>query len=192
MVVKDVRDDRPERDYQSFNDRELVSMFTDGDRRAFEEFYKRYHHGLMRFIMSYCRDKNLAEDVVQDVFVKLIGFKVRAGLVRNIKSYIYASALNRCRDIVKKEQKNTALGDNGSNQSVTDDSAAEHIDIEIMNKNIQNLPERQKEVLLLRTESDLQFKEIASILGISENSAKVNYFYALTSLKKMMGGNFNE
>ncbi|MCX7958390.1 MAG: sigma-70 family RNA polymerase sigma factor [Deltaproteobacteria bacterium] len=190
--MKDVRDVKAERDYKSVGDRELIQMFSDGDRRAFDEFYKRYYMSLMRFIMAYCGNRSLAEDVVQDIFLKLLDFKVRHGLVRNIKSYIYSSALNRCRDIIRKEKKGSSLNRGGEDEVFSDERADGHIDIDIMHRFIEKLPEKQKEVLLLRTKSELMFREIGELLGMSENSAKVNYFYALTSLKKMMGGRENE
>ncbi len=192
MVVKDVRNDMSEKDYKSSSDRELIQMFSEGDKRAFDEFYKRYFNNLMRFVMSYCGNKNLAEDVVQDIFVKLLGFKIKTGIVRNIKSYIYSSALNRCRDIAKRDHKALNLNDAQESMAVSYDRNIERLDIEIMNKFIERLPTMQKEVLLLRTKSGLSFGEIGLLLDISENSAKVNYFYALTNLRRMMGGMQNE
>lgn len=189
--MKDERDEKTEKDYKSFSDRELVQMLSNGDRKAFEELYIRYYQGLMRFVMSYCGNRDMAEDIIQEVFLKLMGIGVRLGLVKNIKSYIYSSAINKCRDFVKGERRSVSLNDAVKYETIVSDEEKDYIDIEIMNKFIQKLPDRQREILLLRVGSGLQFKEIASILGVSENSAKVNYFYALSNLRDMMRGDYN-
>lgn len=188
MVVKDVRDDTDKPKYQETDDRELIRLFSSGDRRAFDEFYKRYYSGLMRFVMSYCSDKSLAEDVVQDIFLKVMDFRIKLGLVSNIKSYLYSSALNRCRDMIRNQKNTVSFNREDINEKYsTIDKSDEKIETEIINNLIKSLPQMQREVLLLRTRSGLPFKDIAQILKISENSAKVNYFYAVTSLKKMIG-----
>lgn len=192
MVVKGVSDERLCESYQSCEDRELLKKSVKGDKRAFDEFYKRYFHNLVRFLMAYCGNRSLAEDVVQDVFLKLMGLKFNLGFVKNVKAYIYTTALNRCRDVVRRESKNLDFEDVNQGITAIGDKKDENVDIGIVNNLIQRLPEMQKEVLLLRTRSDLTFKEIGDILHISENSAKVNYFYAVTSLKKMISGGQDE
>ncbi len=191
--MKDLKDEKSQRDYRKAQDKELIRMLIDGDRRAFDEFYKRYYPNLMRFVMSYCQNRTLAEDVIQDVFVKLLSLKIRLGIVKNIKSYIYSTAINRCRDIIRKGRKDMELNSEiDSKTPPIEDNADVRIDMEIVSSFVNQLPKMQKEVLLLRTSSELQFGEIGELLNISENSAKVNYFYALRSLKEMMGGGNNE
>jgi len=189
MSVKDVRDEQNIRDYKSLRDIELIRLFADGDRQAFDEFYSRHYSGLMRFIMAYCRDKAIAEDIVQDTFMKLLSLRVRLGLVTNIKSYLYSIALNRCRDIKRADRDNTSLLDNETaDVSIESDRVDDKIDVGILNRLAERLPNMQREVLLLRIWSNLSFREVSDVLHISENSAKVNYFYAITSLRKMIEG----
>ncbi|MGC8928713.1 MAG: RNA polymerase sigma factor [Myxococcota bacterium] len=191
--MKDVRDEKGQSGYQDSDDRELIRLFSKGDRGAFDEFYKRYYFGLVRFVMSYCNDRTLAEDVVQDIFLKLMDFRIRLGFVKNIKGYIYSAVINRCRDILRQRRDYSPVDDDRNEDFATVDKGDEIVDARIVNRLVERLPQTQREVLLLRISSNLPFKEIAGILKISENSAKVNYFYAVTSLRKMIGEeNINE
>jgi RNA polymerase sigma-70 factor (ECF subfamily) len=189
MSVKDARDEHKTRDYKSLKDVELIRLFIYDDRRAFDEFYNRYYSGLLRFVMSYCRDISVAEDIVQDTFMKLLSLKVRLGLVENIKSYMYSIALNRCRDLKRAVRDDTNLPDyERLEMSSESDKMETKIDLKILERMYDRLLGMQREVLLLRIKSGLSFKEISDVLHISENSAKVNYFYAVTTLKRLMEG----
>ncbi|MCX7945279.1 MAG: sigma-70 family RNA polymerase sigma factor [Deltaproteobacteria bacterium] len=188
--MKDEIGAKGKNDYERLSDRELIQMFLDGDIMAFNEFYRRYYGALFKFIISYCGDTHIAEDTLQEVFLKLLGFKVRLGLIKNIKKYLYSIAVNRCRDMVSARKREMVFNGSEREMGMTYNTSDVNVDIQIMNQFVDKLPQTQREVLLLRTKSDLQFSEIGEILGISENSAKVNYFYAVTSLKKMMGGEY--
>ncbi len=149
MVVKDGADERVSKDYSEMEDRELIRRFSDGDARAFEAFYRRYYKSLMRFIMSYCKNKSIAEDIVQETFMKLAGFKVRFGLVRNIKSYLFSMAVNKCRDNLRVRSKDILYNDeDNTNSTEYKERVDDKIDVSIAKALIERLPERQREVIL--------------------------------------------
>lgn len=189
MGVKDESDGKAILNYEAMGDRELIQRFSGGDLRAFEAFYRRYYQSLMRFIMSLCKEKSTAEDIVQDTFIRLMSLRIRFGLVKNIKSYLFSIAVNRCRDHFISQSKSIAYEDEVRTlPGEYSDHKEGRVDAYIALKMIDRLPDRQREVLLLRLQSDLSFKEIGEVLKISENSAKVNYFYALSTLRALMEG----
>lgn len=187
--MKDESDGRAILNYEAMEDRELIRRFSGGDSLAFEVFYRRYYQSLMRFIMSFCKEKSIAEDIIQDTFVRLMSLRIRFGLVKNIRSYLFSIAVNRCRDHFISQSKSITYEDEVRTLPVEySDQKDGMVDAHIALKMIDRLPDRQREVLLLRLQSDLSFKEIGEVLKISENSAKVNYFYALNAVRALMEG----
>lgn len=175
--------------------------FCAGDSGAFAVLLQRYQRPIHAFVARYLgpSQASLAEDLTQETFLRL---------VKNAKSYdpgsrfstwLYTLARNLCIDAHRRHQHRRAQsldapggpdGDGAPLVERTSDQAP-GVDRRVMGRElqarmqraIQALPEDQREVFLLREFSDLQFKDIAVVIGISENTVKSRMRYALEKLR---------
>ena len=177
--------------YSSYTDQELVALLKQGDDAAFEEVFVRYEPLLLNFIYKKINDREGAKDILQDVFVQLWNY--RAGLeVVSLGSYLFTIVLNKIRDsykhqvmheghIAKLQQMIEEWGD-GADHLIREKDIARLIDQEIA-----ALPEKMREVFLLRKDAFMSNKEIADKLGISEQTVETHMKRALKTLRGRLG-----
>jgi len=166
-------------------DLELIEEVKRGNIRSFSELVKRHQKGLFRLCLRFLKSTELAEDVVQETFIKayekLETFEGRS----SFKSWLYQigvnSAKNRLRefryDMDDIENVHLAIGaslDQGLIHAALSD---------IIQKEVDELPQKQKMALTLRVYDDLSFKEIAHIMNCPYDTAKANYRHALMKLR---------
>lgn len=172
-------------------DAELIQDVLSGNKQAFETLIQRHDKFLMKVVVRMTRDLDMAEDVVQETFIKaykrLNLFEGRA----SFRSWLYQIALNTTRNRFRKNQRET-LG--VENMEVAIDGEIEnHMaskDVRtLLQEEIEKLPERQRMALSLRVFDDLSFKEIAEIMQCPYDTAKANYRHALLKLKARLEGN---
>lgn len=173
------------------SDQELVEEVRIGDRKAFSELVRRHQKSMMRLALRLTRDLNMAEDIVQDSFIKAFQkidlFEGRA----SFKSWLYQITLNTARNKLRTVHRESASIDT---LTLSESSVAETrlVDIDIksvVRGEIAKLPSKQRRALSLRIFDDLSFKEIAQIMDCPYDTAKANYRHALLKLKKRMEGN---
>lgn len=170
-------------------DLELVEEVRLGNRRAFSELVKRHQRGLLRLSLRFVRDLDVAEDVVQESFIKafekLNTFEGRA----SFKSWLFQIGVNTARNKIRERKRVTteidqmqiAVGAEAENGLV-------HSAIsETIQEEVQKLPFKQRTALVLRVYEDLSFKEISEIMKCPYDTAKANYRHALLKLKEVFG-----
>ena len=152
---------------------------------------QRHEKFLMKVIVRMTRDLDAAEDIVQDAFIKayrrLHIFEGRS----SFRSWLYQIAVNTARNRFRKHSRETLTAET---QDVAVDETAEKgmiaLDVrEILQREIERLPDRQKMALSLRIFDDLSFKEIADLMSCPYDTAKANYRHALLKLKERLQGN---
>lgn len=172
-------------------DAELIQDVLSGNKQAFETLIQRHDKFLMKVVVRMTRDLDMAEDVVQETFIKaykrLNLFEGRA----SFRSWLYQIALNTTRNRFRKNQRET-LG--VENMEVAIDGEIENHMVSkdvrtLLQEEIEKLPERQRMALSLRVFDDLSFKEIAEIMQCPYDTAKANYRHALLKLKARLEGN---
>lgn len=171
-------------------DLELVQQVKEGDQLAYAELVKRHQKALLRLVLKFARDLDLAEDILQDSFVKayqkINQFEGRS----SFKSWLYRIAINTAKNklrSLKKEQ--VSLDDVQVSQSAEAESALLREAVQKrMKEEIDELPDKQKTALTLRIYEDMSFKEIAQIMDCPYDTAKANYRHGLMKLKAAMGG----
>jgi RNA polymerase sigma-70 factor (ECF subfamily) len=181
------------------SDLELLGRFHTGDHAAFASLLARYQRPVFNFVLRMLRERQVAEDVTQDVFVRVIqgasGFQSQA----KFSTWLFTIARNACVDHGRrsKHRKHASLdatsGDADAavrlidrlphQQPGTDRSASSPRIRERIARALEHLPEEQREVFLLRQVDDLPFAEIAAICSISENTVKSRMRYALERLQ---------
>ena len=178
-------------------DLDLIRLFCDGNQQAMEVLVLRHKDKLYTSIYFLVKDKYLAEDIFQDVFIKIID-TVRAGRYTEEGKFLpwaMRIAHNCCVDHFRKV-KRTPVIRNGENQDVfelisfTEENAETAMIKQQQYDRVQqllfNLPEDQREVIILRHYADMSFKDIAQLTNCSINTALGRMRYGLINLRKMM------
>ena len=178
-------------------DTDLIHSFQDGNQQALETLINRYKDKIFSSIFFMVKDKNLAEDLFQDVFFKVIDTLLnnRYNEEGKFLQWVLRVAHNLCVDYFRKAKRVNIInyGDNiGLFDSlyISNESADTHL-IQAQTHDsictmLQHLPQEQREVIVMRHFADMSFKEIAGITNTSINTALGRMRYGLMNLRKMM------
>lgn len=179
------------------SDNELVQRYQYGDESALKALISRYEKRLFTYIMISVKNKELAEDIFQDTFIKVIN-TIRSGNYHEegkFFQWIMRIANNLRIDYYRKVQRLPLYESNGEFDifdviSTREESVEQKLIREQIFEDVSNLvdylPKEQKEVLVMRIYQDYSFKEIAESTGVSINTALGRMRYALINLRKMI------
>jgi RNA polymerase sigma factor (sigma-70 family) len=178
-------------------DNELINLFKNNDLHALEILVVRHKEKLYSSILFLVKDKHLAEDIFQDMFIKVID-TIRAGRYTDEGKFLpwaMRIAHNLCVDHFRKVKRTPTIKTK-DDRDIFDvlNFSEEGADIKIMKsqshhtvrKMLDFLPEDQREVIILRHFAELSFKEIATLTNCSINTALGRMRYGLINLRKMM------
>jgi RNA polymerase sigma-70 factor (ECF subfamily) len=168
-------------------DLQLVDEVRNGQRSSFSELVKRHQKGLLRLSMRFVKDLDIAQDVVQESFIKtfekLNSFEGRS----SFKSWLYQITVNTARNKLREDRydfsdiEDIQLGvDAQAEKSLVHRAVGE-----ILNAEVEKLPFKQKTALVLRVYEDMSFSEIAEVMECPYDTAKANYRHALLKLKEV-------
>jgi len=172
-------------------DRELVERFLGGERDAFDALVRRHQKGVWRMVRRYLKSDADTADVTQQVFVR--AFKGLGGFrgAASVRSWLYRIAIHASLSWLrdhKREQPTEIDEDAMVEAPIAPKRIADGQDGARLRAAIEQLPPKQKLVLELRVFDDLPFKEVAELADCSENTAKVNFHYAVKRLRDILGG----
>jgi RNA polymerase sigma-70 factor (ECF subfamily) len=168
---------------------ELLIRLKNGDMLAFDQIYWLYSHKLFSFVFRILKDEAGADDVVQEVFVKIWESREKLGDYKLLNSYIFTIAYNNSIDLIRKKINNNKYLEHLKISAIINytPSIVSQIEFDELNneveKLISKLPERQKQVYLLHREEGLTYPEIAERLGISKNTVENHMVKALKYLR---------
>jgi len=174
--------------YSKLPDTELTTLLKEGDQDAFTEIYNRYWKLIYAHVYKMLRDEDDAKDIVQEVFgnlwLKAATIKTNA----NVSGLLYIAARNKVFDLIGKNKVRTDyIGEIASFISDPVNNQVDTIDekriIEILEREIQKLPPKMREIFELSRKDNLSHKEIASKLNISEQTVKKQVQNALKVIK---------
>ena len=178
--------------YKSLSDEELTALIKADDKHAFTEIYSRFHGLLYLYACKITRDDDIAEDLVQELFINIWDRRQSFIFTSSLASYLYTSIRYKFFDLVDKQkiradylQNMQFLLDEGAYD--TDNYIAEKELAATIEKAISDLPEKMREVFLLSRKNNLSNKDIAEKLGIAEKTVKNQLSLALKSLKSQIG-----
>lgn len=184
---------------QSFQltDAQLVSSYLDGSEYALEQLINRHQLQIFNFINSKINERNTSEDLFQDTFIKVIR-TLKSGAYNEegkFLPWVMRIAHNLVIDHFRKSNRIPTVGnkeDFDIFQFISDKSpnaestlVQEQV-LKDLQKLIQELPEDQKEVLIMRLYRDMSFKEIAENTNVSINTALGRMRYAIINLRKLI------
>ena len=165
-------------------DNELIKEFQEGKEAAFNELVDRYLSSTYGFFTKFTDSKEEAEDLAQDVFIKMYKALKKFRFESEFKTYLYRANINMSNTYLRRNKwKNILHLDQISEPEYIDTTNEDKWKRKELWNAIAQLPKIQRMVVTMRTTENLPYKEIAKIMNISENSAKVNYHHAVESLK---------
>ena len=179
-------------------DSSLWKCFIQGDDDAFASIYSGYIDILYAYGKRYLTDDDLLQDCLQDVFIDIYKYRATLSSDVNIKFYLFSTLkhrINRCLKNLKTTAEKTSSYDYqtfaGFNLSFCAEETlirAEETEanLKLLMQEMDLLPDRQKEVLYLRFNSDLEYKEIATLMQISVSSCRTMIFRAIKQLRKKL------
>lgn len=179
------------------SDQELIRLYLGGNPASFEKLLKRYKSRLFASIFYLVRDKEKAEDVFQETFIKIIstlnngGYKEEGKFlpwaIRIARNIIIDNARVNCRMPMMRDKKENGImstirmkDDNVETKMIRNQTITQ---IRML---IEELPHEQREIIVLRHYADLSFKEIAELTNVNINTALGRMRYALRNLRKLV------
>ncbi len=182
----------------ALTDQQLIQLFINGNSEALEELIKRHKDRIFTSIVLLVKDKNLAEDIFQDAFIRIID-TLRTGNYTDEGKFLpwaLRIAHNLCVDHFRKVKRSPLVQNNNEDFDIfeTINVSEEGIDGKIMKSQshakvrqmLDMLPEDQREVIVMRHFANLSFKEISEKTNCSINTALGRMRYGLINLRKMM------
>src|SRR4030067_1488895 len=173
------------------NDHDLIERFNDGDESAVNELVRKYQHRIYWHARRMTGNHLDADEIVQEVllvmFKKLKNFKFRSSLY----TWIYTITSTRSINLLRRRsiQEIFSLQDSGVDRAADSDIIKDFETKEEVNrleKHLQKIPAKQREVFVLRAIDGLSYEEIAEITGKSVGGLKSNYFHALKKITALM------
>lgn len=170
--------------YPQLSDEALMKEICRNDTDAFSELYDRYFDKLVWFSSRFLEDTHKAEDIVQEVFVKLIEKPEQFNKDKRFSTWVYTVASNACKNHLRNEQnRNRIMEETIKSGAEQHAHPLQEIDVKILRQRINtaynSLNEKEKNIFILRFEQELSLKEIAEIIAIPEGSVKSGIYYLL-------------
>lgn len=182
---------------KDLTDEQLVASYAGGNNEAFDKLLLRHKTRLYNYIFQIVRDRDLADDIFQETFIKVIT-TVKQGRYNDMgkfSAWVTRIARNLAIDSFRAEKNEAAVSTDDANldilnrrelteRNIEDDMIELQTEADIRAL-VDRLPDNQKEVLTMRYYKDLSFKEIADITGVSINTALGRMRYAILNLRRM-------
>lgn len=170
--------------------KQLVNRLRNGDKRTFDDIYALFHPKIYLFCLQYGLAVNDAEEITQEVFVKLWLSRNSLDSEKSLNSYIYKIGKNLLIDEFKKKIKTQAIQQYQMSLIVSSNNVEEDMDYmdlkNLMNDTLLDLPTRRRKVFELSRMKGLSHKEISEELGISTKTVENHLNLALHNFREAL------
>ena len=181
------------RDMEETDDGTLMLRYRDGDMRAFEMLYARHKGPLYRYLQRLCRDPDVANDLFQEVWGKVIASRERYEVRAQFNTFLFRIAHNCAVDYFRRTDKVGAAhsADVAELEEMLPGNEAERPEAQVSEAEVRAafrqaldaLPAEQRDVFVLYEESGLSLEEIGKVTGVAMETAKSRLRYALAKLR---------
>ena len=176
----------------------LAQKVRRGDHCAFERLYKHFYASLCEFVLRYVQNKEIAEDIVQSLFLDIYEKGADWNPTDNVKTYIFTSARNKALNYLRDNEEHLSTQWTG-NAHISPPLNYNPVEEEQYFKDLQRalqdaykcMPEKRRLVFLLSRESNLSYKEISKVLNISVKTVETHMGRALKALRDELKHFFN-
>lgn len=171
-------------------DLQLVDATGRGDQEVFEALVVKYQGPLLNFIARYTGDRFIAEDITQEVFIRIYRAAPRFQPRTKVSTWVFSIACNQALTEMDRRRRRRSLceavsrsRDGGYDETGVSPAERFELEEEIMSA-LGRLPDNQRAALLLRVNEELSYREIADVLGMTIESVESLLFRARTTLKR--------
>ena len=180
------------------SDSKLIAEYLSGNQNSLEQLIYRHKNRVFAYILMVVKDKQLADDIFQDTFIKVINTMQSGSYKEEGKfiQWVMRIAHNLIIDYFRKSKRMPLIDNDNSEFDIfdtiqlTDPSVEEQMIIDQIHQDVRDLidllPQEQKEVLFMRHYSEMSFKDIAEQTNVSINTALGRMRYALINLRKLV------
>jgi RNA polymerase sigma factor (sigma-70 family) len=173
----------------SLTDQALMQQVKDGDVGKLGVLFERHHGMLFNFLLRLTGDRQLSEDLVQEVFVRLLKYRHTYRGESQFTTWMFQIARNLRVDHFRKHRREDDLNEDEATEFTSPDPTPgdqiiQNQEMRHLNKALDRLPREKREVLLLTRFHNLKHEEIAEILGCSVPSVKAKVFRAMQDLRE--------
>jgi len=179
----------------------------EANRQAVERAYREHGEGLYRYAVMVLTDEEAAQDVIQQVFMRLLGMGERVLAVESLAGYLRRAVRNGCYDALRRGRGQEAVNGQAILESVGEQGlgaderealeralralpAEQRLgadEREALERALRALPAEQREVVHMKVYEGKTFREMAGALGVSANTAASRYRYAMAKLRERLG-----
>jgi RNA polymerase sigma-70 factor (ECF subfamily) len=184
---------------QHYSDKELIGKYLQGDHASLEILISRHQNRIYAYVLMITKNKELADDLFQDTFIKVIN-TIRAGSYNEegkFLQWVMRIAHNLIIDHFRKSNRIPVIDNNKNedydifeNLNILEESVEDKMITEQIHKDVRQLiellPAEQREVLYMRHYAEMSFKDIAEVTNVSINTALGRMRYALINLRKLI------
>jgi RNA polymerase sigma-70 factor (ECF subfamily) len=183
---------------KTMTDEQLVDLFSNGNNQAFDVLLNRHKNRIFTYILLIVRNRDLAEDIFQEAFMKAIVTIKQGRYVDSGKFYSWVTRIahNLIIDLYRRERNENTISneefaevDLFNNAKLCDENVEDILVrdqvFSDVRKLVDHLPENQQEVVRMRYYEDRSFKEIADVTGVSINTALGRMRYAVLNMRRM-------
>ena len=174
-------------------DRLLIRRFNAGDMDALRRIYEKYKPALLSVAGALLNDTAAIEDVLHDVFVRFASQAGRFRLNGSLKGYLAICVANRARNVNRQDrQLGSGRLTTGSLRSACESDSSKLVEIaeqrRVMADALAQMPQGQRQAVVLHVLGSLRFREIARQTGVSINTVQSRYRYGLQKLQSLLNG----
>lgn len=173
--------------FMELNDLQILEKLKEGDPLAYNQLFDKYYMPLCVYSLKYCDSFELAEDIVQDLFVKIWDEKLYMKFDNPMSPYLFKAVKNNTLQGIKKQSKYQFDAIENMVNKLMEDEPLDFATLEEEKKKlyeqIEALPEKSKEVFKAIVLENMKYKEVAEQLDISVNTVKTHYARALKQLR---------
>ena len=175
----------PENDpeMKSVADEDLMLQVRNGAGEMLGVLFDRYHAALYNFYSKLMGDRGISEDLVQEVFLKILRYRESYRPGTPFRAWIYQIARNARIDYFRKTPRQVAFDPEMLPPVLPKDAAQQNQEATLLHRALMQMPEEKREVLVLARFQELKYEEIAQLLGCELNTVKTRVHRALQELK---------
>ena len=170
------------------DDTELYIKLKEGDEQAFKALFQKYYSSMCHFACQFLNDREMAEETVQDMFVRIWEKRTTLNIESSVKHYFFRSVRNQCLNQIQHQkirQQYASMVKESSHQEI--DPEQYYVEVDLLSrieKSIDSLPAKRQEIFRLSREQGLKYKEIAEELNISVKTVEAQMGLALKYLRE--------
>ena len=172
------------------SDKQLIRAIKGGDTKSYEKLFERYYDRYFSFACALLHDADAAEDVLQNVFLKLWIGRDRLDENRSIENYLLVSVRNEIFDYLRLKYNQTVVrGETPEKEDASADIEEEMFRSETsdrMDKIIKNMPPQRQRIFMMSKYENMSSKDIADALGLSVRTVERHIYLALKDLKQII------